>query len=258
MATTKTESVVQNRTLLVISLVLAVLAVLFVNIYVHGVESRLMRGSFVVLQAATDIKRGEKIKESSLQRVQVPGQFKDAFDQAWKGNDVDALVGRPVAVEVKQGEILFHSHFEAHRGVTPADTIPRGYRHWAIRVDSRAVPASLQAGNLVDLAANVKLTPNSAAIPVTVMRGVKVVAVGGLRSPSDDPSRLRRSDISQVTLEVTPEEETKLLAVQTSLDGDFRIAVRNPDDKELSLTDRFDSRLRPLFAALRMEGEPER
>jgi len=258
MAVLKLDNLVRNRTLLIVSVALGVLAVLLVNLYVHGVESRLMRGSFIVLQAATDLKPGEKIKATSIRKVEVPGRFQQAFAQAWKGMDADALIGRAVAVEVKEGEILFHSQFEAHRGATPADTIPPGFGHWGIRLDSRSAPASLQPGDVVDLVASVRLTADSAPAPVTVMRGVKVVALGSLMSAPDNTASVRRSDISRLTIEITPDEATKLQAVENNMDGDYRVMVRNPRDRAYDPTNRLDPRLRPLFSSLRPGTDSER
>lgn len=265
MAERSTESPMQNRTLLLISLGLAVLAVIFVNLYVRSIRKRYESGSFYVIQAAADIKHGERIKESLVEPVRVPGTFRDAFEQAWHENDADSLrsrqivplVGRPLTRDVRKGEILFFADVEGAVKETPEQTITRGYRHKTIAVDSRLLPASLRPGSFVDIGASVKLTPDGVPVPMTVMSGVQVVALGRLMSAPEGLSTVRRTDLNSLTIEVRPEEAVKLQAVEDHMDGPFRLTVLNPADVRLGRTDRFNPQLQSLFAALQIGSEGE-
>jgi pilus assembly protein CpaB len=146
-------------------------------------------------------------------------------------------IGKVLLVPVKRGQALVARCFaEEGSGVHLASTLLAGKRAVSIALsDPMGMEALLDPGCIVDVLATMKahdeVDDRDMPISVTLLEGIRVLAIGGRTifssdTPADDSSE--RNDRPTVTLLVEPEEAEMLkLAME---EGSVSLSMRNPMD----------------------------
>ncbi|MCE9592515.1 MAG: Flp pilus assembly protein CpaB [Planctomycetes bacterium] len=225
--------------LVIVAVVLALFAVVVLNLYVAQVRRAVEQDSFEVCVLTRSLMPGDKIKKEDVKTVRVPKSFKDSLNtlSAMEKADLDSRIDSMERVErpASAGSIVTFPMFQAPEGRRDLDkNIKPGFRLVSLPVNSRTVPGALREGMMVDIEAPFNL---GGALPVTlpVMERVHVIAVGA-RTVYDDtgtPGRQRvTGSYNSITLEVTPDEATDLSMIERLASGEFEIQVRNPTDTD--------------------------
>jgi pilus assembly protein CpaB len=250
-----------NNRALTLSILMAVLAIFFVQSYVSSIEedARKKFGTeVVVLKAKRDIKEMETINETMLEPQLVPMRFKEpaavAFENS-KEDDKDVrkgikgLVGSVATVPIKKGEQVTYNMITEpgmRTGLSPQ--VAPGRRALAIPVtDITGVAKLVKPGDRVDLIAVVdRGGGKDQKLAKTVLQDVVVLSVG--RSVTNNVPRTVEMDgttgrervrslaedssFNTVTLEVDPAQAQALALVVNNSDNALTLSLRNNDDTD--------------------------
>jgi Flp pilus assembly protein CpaB len=260
----RSESPFQNRTLMMVALILGVAAFVLNFFYVSRVQNEMRRGAFNVARASVDLESGARVDPSDVSFVEVPGAFDDALrDLVVREDEMGGVVGNALMRPVARGQILLWEYFGGRQGFNPQDVIDARYRAVTIQVDSTATPlALLQPGGYVDLVATVRLPDGAGPRTLTVMEHVQVLATGTELLP-DNPDEerrrpTRRRTFRDITLQLRPEDAVRLRAVEQYMERrQFIVHARNPNDTSRRLPEgRFNPALDPILSGVGEEGLP--
>jgi len=218
----------------IIALVLALVAVVLVNLYVAMIKRQAHEGEFVVYKLVTSYKPGQKLSKKDVKPVNIPQRFMDSFEGAVMEESSDdhqaltALVGSRLLSPARRNQFLTHDLFtDPH--LTEMDTrITPNMRLVPLPVNPRTLPGSLQPGMFVDIEAQF---PGGSLNVLPVMERVEVFAVGS-RTVRGDASSNRRSQRSftSISIQVSPDDATSLEKIKKLVIGDFELHMRNPAD----------------------------
>lgn len=135
---------------IIVSVVLAIVAVLMVNAYISSRESELLQLSEMkdVLVANRDIPANLVIDEQIIERIQVPSKYV----QPKAISDVKEVVGRVAAVPIAQGTQIVGPQLEDAGRTALAYEVPRGRRAVTLAIsDVTGVGGLIRPGNFVDI-----------------------------------------------------------------------------------------------------------
>lgn len=232
----RSESPFANRTLVLVAGLLAVAAFAMNFFYINKIVKDQRRGAFEVLTAKDNLPADTAIAEKDVDRLSVPGVFRDSLTGVVKGSEFGQIKGNTIKRPVDRGQVLLWEYFGRDIVESPARLIDPRYRGVTVPVDSKTTPtALLRPGGYVDLVATVRLDGGGAPRTLTVMEYVRVVAVGSQVQQVESSDRRRPSpqNFENITLSLRPEDGEKLRAVQTHLEGKgFIIHIRNPSDDQ--------------------------
>lgn len=177
-----------------------------------------------VVVAAHDLMAGQRLIESDLRLVPMPGTTlpKGAFHQ------IEDLVGRAVILPVQANETVLATKLSESGNGLPS-MIPEGMRAVSVKVnDVVSVAGFVVPGTHVDVI--VTGTPNGNHDPgnvatTTVLQDVQVLAAGKKLQPDSDG---KPQDVPVITLLVSP-ADAQLLTL-ASAEGRIQLALRNPAD----------------------------
>ncbi len=222
--------VVQNRTLMIISVSLGVAAVVLVNLYISAVKGE-QRATIRLLRAAEDLDPSMVLKEEHLEAFDFPKMVKTALPDAVPADQSSNVKGERLDRTVRQGELLLWSYLYGRTRESLASKLLRGTCGVQIRV--RGSWADIQKGDFVDLHGSVKLVRDGEPMDALVLRCVKVL----------------RSDGDRLVIELRPDEVDKFRAIEGRLtQGGLRPSLRNPQDiDDYRRKDRFGGELAPLL-----------
>ena len=242
-----------NRTVFITAVVLAVLAVIIVNVWMRAEASRRERGRISVVEAKRRLERGRILTRDDVRIVKIGPLEPDVARQYVKEDQLAGIIEgrRPLIRPVEKNERLLWSHFTAEAGESFPDLVPRGYRALPLPVDPKTSPGTLlRPGIYVDVLATVPAERSTGrpAQTVTLLGRVLVVAVGG-RTLHDPPPR--RPTYSTVTLQVKPEQAEKLLTINSYLRSGVTLVMRNSQEPVRGDGDRLDEAMRRLGIAPR-------
>lgn len=229
MAQTPSDSQ-NNSRLLIIAVVVAIAAVIVVNLYIEVVRQQAQPKSFTIYTANRTLAVGDKLKERDYDPVQVPETFQNAFSKAIRGSDIsnrnDQVIHQPVAM----GEVITVAAFTDSFEDRLDRKIDRGMRAVALPVNSRTLPGTLRPGMYVDIEAPFRGSGGVVQV-LPVMENVEVMAVGA-RSVIDEAQgeSVRNTRFSTISIQVSPENATMLSMVQKMAVGDFELHLRRPGD----------------------------
>lgn len=255
-----------NNKALTLSILMAILAVFFVQSYVQSVEEEQKKkfGSEVtVVVAKRDIKEMATIDETMLTTVQIPERFKDPNAVAYSKPEVDEKSGRKIGlglrewasyiatVPIKKGEQLTYTKMTEpgiKTGLSPQ--ISPGKRAMAINVSEvSSVSKLIKPGDRVDIIGVLDLGGGKAnKIAKTLLQDVVILATG--RSVTNNPARTIETDsmtgkdkvkslaedysFTSVTIEVDPVQAQMLALVMQNGESSLMLSLRNNEDTERS------------------------
>ena len=249
-----------NNRALTLSLVMAVLAIFFVQSYVSSIEEATKKKfgtQVLVVQAKRDIKEMETIDETMLELTLVPKRFLEpsAISFEKKKQDADViksmkdLAGNVAVVPIKKGEqITYNKIIEPGMRTGLSPQITPGKRAISVPVtEITGVSKLVKPGDRVDLIAVLDMGGGKQnKISKTVLQDVGVLAVG--HNVTDNIPRLVEMDsfsgkpkvtsltqttnFSTVTLEVDPMQAQMIALVLSNSDNALTLALRNNDDAD--------------------------
>ena len=249
-----------NNKALTLSLVMAVIAIFFVQSYVTSIEDQAKKKfgtEVMVLKAKRDVKEQETLNETTFELGLVPKNFLQpgaiSFEQKEEDKEtaksLKALIGTVALVPIKQGEqITTNKITEPNIRTGLAPQIAPGKRAVAIPVsDSTAVGKLVKPGDRIDLIAVLDGGGGKEnKVAKTVLQDVIVLAVG--HHVTNNIARVVETDVfskgekvkslsedtsfSTVTLEVDPAQAQVLALVMSGGDNALSLSLRNNDDSE--------------------------
>ncbi len=251
-----------NNKALTLSLVMAALALFFVQSYVTSVEEEQKKkfGTEVsAIVAKRDIKEMETLKENMLEFQIFPKRFLDPAAIAFSKKDPDEketskafrdLTGAVAIVPIKKGEqITFNKLADPSIRTGLAPQIAPGRRAVAVPVSEVSGIAKLvKPGDRVDLIAVMDTGGGKESkLAKTILQDVIVLSIGRYitnnvaRTIESDPYGTGNNKIrslaedfsfSSVTLEVEPAQAQTLALILASGENGIILSLRNNDDSE--------------------------
>ncbi len=249
-----------NNKVLTLSIVMAILAVFFVQAYVSSVEEETKKKfgtEVLVVIAKRDVKEMETLNETSFELKLIPKRFLEPASVFFEKKEEDkevtksvkSLTGAVAVVPIKKGEqITFNKFTEPSIRTGLAPQITPGRRAVAIAVnETSGVSKLIKPGDRVDLLA--VIDPGGGKqnkIAKTILQDVVVLSVG--RNVTNNVPRIveidsqtgkekirsltEDSNFASVTLEVEPVQAQALALVMASGDSALSLSLRNNDDSE--------------------------
>lgn len=253
-----------NNKAMTLSLVMAVLAIFFVQSYVSSLEEEQKKkfGSEVIaVFAKTNIKEMDTIVETMLEVKSIPERFKDPNAVPYEKVETDEKSGKQFGrglkewagyialVPIKKGEqITFNKITEPNVRTGLAPQITPGRRAISISVSDRTGVAKLvKPGDRVDLIGVVDMGGGKAnKVAKVLLQDVVVLATG--KNINNNAARLVEMDaltnktkvqslaedtaFNSVTLEVDPIQAEMMVLIQANGDTSMSLALRNNDDTD--------------------------
>ena len=251
-----------NNKALTLSLVMAVMAIFFVQSYVSSIEEegkKKFGTSVMVIVARRDVKEMETMNETMLEFKLLPKTFLEpaaiSIDKVENDKEsskaLKGLAGTIAVVPIKKGEqITYNKLTEPSMRTGLAPQIAPGRRAISIPVnETSGVSKLVKPGDRVDLISVIDMGGGKdAKIAKTVLQDVVVLSIGRYvtnnvaRSVEMDATggkekiRSLAEDFSfaTVTLEVEPAQVQTLALLLASGDNAITLALRNNDDVERS------------------------
>ena len=227
---------VSASTFWIVALVVAVVAVVLVNVYVEVREKRNVEDQFTVFLINRSVRPGERLSERDVEAKAVPQRFGEAFKFAVEP-DKD---GRPSAIgdtfqrPANSGDVLWYNLFTKSADDDLDHQITDQMRLVALPVNSRMLPGNLQPGMFVDIEAPFSVVDGGSTV-LPVMEYVRVLAVGNVSIVDQESTRGGRprnpSSYRTISIEVEPDQATDLSMIQKIAIGDFELHLRNPADQ---------------------------
>ena len=231
--TPSTQAPPGSNRLVIIAAVVALAAVIVVNLYVAMIKRQVHEGKFTVYRLKTTLKPGDKLSDKDVEEVAVPKSYWSSFEGMVREDSTEddasltAQLGQRVRAAAQRNQFLTYDLFTNPNDVPLDSKINTNMRLVALPVNPRTLPGSLSPGMKVDIEAqfpggNINILP--------VMENVEVFAVGS-NSIADDTSAGRsQRNFTTISLQVTPEEATSLEKIKKMVLGDFELHLRNPND----------------------------
>lgn len=214
-----------RRTTLLVAILLAIGTGWLTLNYINGIKGANAGANQqrVVLEATSDIPARTTITPAMVKRVVVPVQ----------GAEPDALsdqvpaVGSLSLISIPAGAQLTASKVGRPSDVGLPVRLDPGMRAVSIQIDKvKGVSGLVQPGDRVDIIAIPPRQGNDPPPAATILRGVKVLAVGtSLEQSSATPSPQEETSTT-VTLEVTPRQADLIAMADTN--ATLRLALRSP------------------------------
>lgn len=221
--------------LVLIGLVIAVVAVILMNVYVEMRVAAEREDTVTFFRFDEPMDPGEEIDASKLKQVQVPVSLQEAFgsnavredpDRPGEPRDGD---GQILNEDVVAGQFLAYSLFRSNNTAALRPPAYRGLDEITLNIDSKKQPTNLRTGDFVDLYASVPL--NRSNEYMRIMEYVKVVNLGD--RIQDTGSRTKSNKYGSITFYVDPALSGKLYDIQERISGKtFNVTRRDPQDKK--------------------------
>jgi pilus assembly protein CpaB len=214
-----------RRTTLLVAILLAIGTGWLTLNYINGIKGSGQAASQqrVVLVAATDIPPRTQIQPGMVRREVRPAS----------AVDTDALTDTVPAVgSVSLISIPAGSQLTASKVGRPADVgltvrLANGTRAVSIQIDKvKGVSGLIQPGDRVDIIAVPPRAGDDAPPAATILRGIKVLAVGASLETSSATPSPEEQNSTTVTLEVTPRQAD--LIAMADQNASLRLALRSP------------------------------
>lgn len=238
----------QSRMPIVVSLVVAVMAILLTNMYIEQIRRESEPPTSSVMVAARDLAPGTVLSKEDLAFAVRYTQALPKFNVPFNENTL--YLGQELTTGVTKDDYILSTYFgggaPGERKLSQKVDAKLNQRAMTIPVDNeQGLEGSILPADRIDLllsyqtavAAEVARPPAAAAAPVrraeyvtaSLLENVFVLTTGRFGSASETQGRYR-----SITLLVSP-DEAKLLIWAMNL-GKLSVLLRNP--KDLQLTDR--------------------
>lgn len=249
-----------NNRALTLSLLMAVIAVFFVQSYVSSIEEEAKKKfgtEVLVIVARKDIREMDTINETMLEFKLIPKRFLEPAAVSLEKKEEDkesaktlkGLTGTIAVVPIKKGEQLTYNKLtdpSIRTGLAPQ--VAPGRRAVSIPVnEASAVSKLVKPGDRVDVIAITDLGGGKEnKVAKTVLQDVVVLSIG--RYITNNVARLVETDpaggkdrvkslaedfsFASVTLEVEPPQAQAIALLLASGDNALTLSLRNNDDVE--------------------------
>ena len=148
----------------------------------------------------------------------------------------DTVDGQVLQVDVQRGEPLLTNYTVNRGGAVFAAAVKEGRRALTIEVDEiSSISGMLRPGDRIDLMLTAKPsqggmpTANAKDMTFPMLSNVEVLATGQAQKARPAAGEGAAQGYSHITLDVTPEEGTRIIAAKTA--GRLTAVLRNPADK---------------------------
>lgn len=249
-----------NNKALTLSLVMAVIAVFFVQSYVTSIEDEAKKKfgtEVLVLKAKSDIKENDTINETMIEFALIPKRFLEPAAVVFEGKEENketarskkSMAGTVAIVPIKKGEqITYNKTTEPGLRTGLAPQIAPGRRAIAINVNEvSGVSKLIKPGDRVDLIGVIDTGGGKEGkIAKTLLQDVVVLSVG--RRVTNNVARVIEADsyggkdkvrslaedtsFTSITLEVEPQQAQMMALVTSNGDAALSLSLRNNDDTE--------------------------
>ena len=225
----------QNRILLIVGVVLAILSVVYVQMYLRQQEvritRRLMQGRepTPVLVASKDIPQDTVVTYDMLEVVTKPA---DAIEPRALGSP-DEAAGKVVLIPISRGEQILSSKLEQVQRVSSLSMkVPSGKRAITIAIDTiSGVCGFICTGDYVDIVGMFSLPGQGGAVPVTItiLQRVQILAVGQAISEAAFRGKDQSANSANtVTLSLAPRETELVMFARAH--GQIQLSLRSRAD----------------------------
>jgi len=225
----------QSTRLIGVALLLALAAVVMVNLYILGVKNSAKEGEFEFFRLRVSKGIGDILSAQDIETVGVPESYRDAFRGVVESNSVGEplRLGDPFTRHAEQGQPLTTRMFDDPTGDASRRLVTKGYRGVSLPVVSKLLPDPLKAEMRVDILAPVRTAGGRRQI-IPVMENVRVISVGS-RNILDERAGGGRSagNFETLTIEVRPGEALLLGEISQEVQkvGVFSVLLRSPEDQ---------------------------
>lgn len=229
------ETVVWNKKLLLISLLLGVAAVGLFYFY-DSIQEKRIRGEIIeVLRWRQNMKAGDRIDSRSVEVLPISAGSASLDGVATKDALNTLVVNGMLAKDVEKNHFVFYTEILGHRGGRPSQSITKGSRAFPLPVDPKyTVGALLSEGDRVDVLGVLSIGGKPPKT-YTLIENLKILGIGGRsKSPEEDfeadwkPTGLRV--YRTVSVEVTPQVGEQLADLVVRVRGSIMLLVRNPGE----------------------------
>ncbi len=233
---------IQNKKLLVIAVVLALVVVVVYNLHVSSIRTSAIGEMVDLLVLTHNMQAGEKITAKDIKKIQMGQQVVKHLGSYYPADDYEFVIGGAALNQpVVKDQILMGYHVTP--GALSTQKFSAGKVQMALKTDpSLALGQVLRVGNLVNVVANLSVD-NAPLQAWRVIEGVRVVAIGGVgrqevasakRGRSTSPEGMR--SFRSITIEVD-KDQSLLLAnvISHALGGQVWLELRDlPEAKEVT------------------------
>lgn len=253
------ETVVWNKKLLLISLLLGVVAVGLFYFY-DSIQEKRIRGEIVeVLRWRQNMKAGDKIDSRSVEVLPISAGSASLDGVARKGDLDTVVVNGTLVRDVEKNHFIFYTEILGHRGGRPSQKIAKRSRAFPLPVDPKyTVGALLSQGDRVDVLGVLGIG-GKAPKTYTLIENLKVLGIGGRsKSPDEDFETGRKPAASRVyrtvSVEVTPQVGEQLADLLARVQGHILLLVRNPEDTDAKFGERINPAVLPALSTPLPDG----
>jgi pilus assembly protein CpaB len=251
-----------NNKAVTLSLLMAVIAIFFVQSYVESIEDEAKKKfgtQELVVTAKNDIKEQATITEKDLELTLVPKKFRqpgsialESSDDKEKSKTMKDLDGTVAIVPIRKGEQITYNKLtqpSVRTGLSPQ--IAPGRRAISVAItEMSGVGKLLKPGDRVDVITVMSTGPNKQdKISKTLLQDVIVLAVG--KNVTNNVARLVEMDggrekvkslsedtnFQSVTLEVEPGQAQALALITGNAENALILSLRNNDDTDRVVLD---------------------
>jgi len=246
------ETVVWNKKLLLISLLLGVVAVGLFYFY-DSIQEKRIRGEIVeVLRWRQNMKAGDRIDSRSVEVLPISAGSASLDGVARKGDLATVVVNGTLVKNVEKNHFVFYTEILGHRGGRPSQKIAKRSRAFPLSVDPKySVGALLSQGDRVDVLGVLSIGGKPPKT-YTLIENLKVLGIGGRsKSPDEDfeadwkPTGVRV--YRTVSVEVTPQVGEQLADLLARVRGRILLLVRNPEDTDAKFNERINPAVLPVL-----------
>jgi Flp pilus assembly protein CpaB len=247
-----------NRTILIVAVVLAVVAVVLVNVYLKDQEDRQKRGYLSVVEVTRRLDKGQALTKADVREASIPPVDPLVAEKMVKSNELPGILegNRPLARTVEKGDRLLWTHFTSETGEGGGPEPPTGFVWVSLPLDRKTNPGMLiRQGMYVKVYATMPAGANQAAKTSLVLDRALVAAING--RTAYDPQDPRSQSAVMLQFQVTPPQAEKLYTINYYLKDGFTVAPMNSQDKGQDNDKVLDDAVRKLNLGPLPAGPPE-
>jgi len=222
---------IQNKWLLIIAVVLALVVVFLYNAHIRAIRSELEGKTVEVVVMAKDLPAGEKITARHIARAVIPRDSAEAYGKIWPWKYRDVLTehgGKVIHRALHKGEYLLYDYVDDAGGARASQKLGDGMVGITIEFSrDQSLGDMLAPGDTVNLK-GVFPTPGGTYRTYRMLSDVRVMNVGGVGAADETggAGSLRRArNYQRITIEVTPDVSLKLSNLLTHLVGDVQVEL---------------------------------
>ena len=217
--------------LVIVAVVLALIAVVLVNLYIEVVRRQATEDTFTVYFLTQSVRPLEKLTKDKVRAEQVPRRFEGAFKNSVGQDGLESRMGEVFQRSAASGQLLTPDLFALSAVEREDATISPSMRRVPLRVNSKTLPGSLRPGMFVDIAAPFVSADGKVQV-LMVLERVQVRAMGQMSIADEGDTQRRITNYPTIEIDVTPREALALSEIQRRTAGDFELYLRNPADND--------------------------